>query len=168
MKFLAGLSLLQACLLLFLGAKTLGLETQTTELKEAVEEITARETFAARPGSDFAASNATPPADIIRLIMREELSAIAPFEGETGASRERAADASLPTTNPGVVFGEQARTEETAILRELDVFIGSGHMSEAEMAAMQMRIGRLPPTERRRAIAKMIKAIDGGKLDAQL
>ncbi len=164
MKLLVALSIAQTVLLGILGIHALTMDARTRKIEETAAKLTIATEAMRANGSRAATANAIGDlaGEDIRQIIREELAAAAPTEGG-GAAPARSG-----SLNPGVVTGEAASIEAEALHRELDDFLRRGRMSEGEMAALQIKIGRLPPDERRRAMGKLIKAIDSGKLDAQL
>jgi hypothetical protein len=162
MRLLIALSIAQTALLGVLGVHALTMDARTREIAETAARLTAATDAmrASGAGAPTAYSADNFLTEDIRQIIREELAAAAPTGG--GAPTPSA------SLNPGVVPVGAVPAETQAVHRALDDFIHRGRMTEGEMAAMQKQIGRLPPAERRRAMGKLIKAIEAGTLDAQL
>lgn len=118
----------------------------------------AQRSFAALTTGSGAASR-----DDVRAIVHEEIEALAKRIAAQQSQTRADADHSSPVAN-----SRETAALNAAVSRELSNFISSGRASPAEMAALQQKIARLPPSDREKALNQLTKAINEGRLDARL
>lgn len=161
-RLLVGFATLQTLALIFLSFRVFALESETRSAADAAARAA---NFAQmRAGAPAAQSGIVAALDdnMLRRIIREELEAHAPAAANAAPT--------APAPAPYGAYKTAAETEQAAsqIRNEIDAYISRGKMTEADMATVQMKIALLPQAEQRRAMARIVNAINAGKLDAQL
>lgn len=163
MRTLLALSVFQALLLALIGLRVLAVDSRTDELSEKIASISAG---APAPGPSRTAAfseapaQAGPGADEIRQIIREEIAALSPQDGEPAPAR-RAEPAPRNYSSADVQFMKEQ------IRQDIADYSRQGSMGEAEMADLQLKIARLPPDERKEMMSQLVRAVNSGELDAR-
>jgi hypothetical protein len=115
------------------------------------------------PGPALAAGSAPadcrcPDAEQLRAIVVEELAAWSDAESRPAREIEPPATAPLPA--------DPARFAQ--VQEEIERHIKVGVISDADMSRLQENIARLDPPARKRALGKLIKAMNAGLLEGRL
>lgn len=169
MKWLMGLSAVQAFLLVVLGLRVMAIDARTAELAEAsLAAQQAPENDGVREGSHWtwpssADSGAGITADEIRGIFREELAALEEKAGAKSAAYAPRRDLPTPRATP-----EEIRRLQASYDQDLSYYRSRGSINDREMADLQMKIAQLPQAERRAALSELAKAMTNGEIDGRM
>jgi len=164
-KLLIALAMMQTLVLFFLCVRVLEIDTQTDEL--AADFAYARATASS---AEVVSSGAIPQGAVgptlaqIKAVMREEVQKIASEAKvvEVTAERQAATQVQLSRTP------DEIRNIKSEIGVELKTYISAGTASEGEMASIQRKIAKLPPSEQGEMLGRLIGAMNDGRLDARL
>ena len=120
----------------------------------------------ASPGMTSAVVGALDKNDI-RMIVRSELIAVM---DRLDTLENVQLSASAPTTNaPRIELSEEEAAQR---LNEFNTTfnnaVASGAVSAAQIADIEQKIARLPPSERKRALSMLSRALTDGSIDAPL
>lgn len=161
-KWLIGLSIIQTFAIAFLAARIIELDSR---LKNAEAAGFARGAVAAAPtyvvepqipadAIIAEASPASPDAELLRRIIREEFAALR-LDATSGASPAVIID---PPPNPRLA---------DAARRDLDSFIGRGRIEPKEFDMYLDKIAELPAEERAKALRALTKAMNDGRIEGR-
>lgn len=159
MRILITLSIAQTLLLALLGLRVMALNAKVDTVSDTSLDVLAT-TARAAPASGGALAPLTyasdgPGADEIRQIIREEIASLPAARAVAGpAERPRPA--------------KPAPYARAQVERELDAFIARGVIGPADMAGLQVKIARLPESERSAMLSKLAKALSAGDVDGEL
>ncbi|WDI31458.1 hypothetical protein PUV54_16020 [Hyphococcus flavus] len=160
-KAILGLLGLQTVLLLVLTFRIADLERIDSTTRAYAEERTLplqnNDRAAARPQSVGLS------AEEIREIVRSEM-ALAVSEITVAQSSNSAA---TPQRQP-LIDERQIELMRASVEADLNAMRATGRSTPSEMAALQSKIAKLPPRERKAALDRLTKAINDGYIDAQL
>ena len=167
-KFLIAVATMQTLVMFFLCVRVLEIDTQTDELAADFAYARAAASSAemvpsAAPVQQGAASSG-PTLSQIRAVMREEAEKIASEAKviEVTAERQAATEIQLSRTP------DEIRNIKSDIGAELATYVNAGGANEGQLASIQSKIAKLPPSEQGKMLSKMIGAMNDGRLDAQL
>jgi hypothetical protein len=98
--------------------------------------------------------------ETLRRIIREELSARL-------ATSPGSADTSGSAAAPDPSHSADNSRQLAAVSEQLDQHIAAGSISDADMAALQMEIGKLDKNGQRHVLSKLMKALNSGALQGR-
>jgi len=163
MKFLIALTIAQTAFLGFLGVRVLEIDASVTASAATVSSAQMSEK---RNGLSPSAPVIVkgPNAEEIREIIRQELAAL---------SIDALAVAKQPSQPHASKVREDARSAadsarlQASLQQDLDYHIGRGRMQSSDLAALELKMARLPARERTQALRRLAKAMNSGDLEAQ-
>ena len=172
MRYLIGLSIVQAFALLFFGVRVMEVDARTDKIAALVQTSAAPTKLTAMGASNPYERDSTtiqggPSLDDIRLVVREELSAI--NESRPASAQRTAPGQSVQTasTEAGALSPAESVFLKEETLRDIDSYVALGAISPAEMANLQIKIARLPPSDRREMLTRLTKAMNSGDLQGE-
>ena len=165
MKYLAALIVAQTTIIVAFAFQMSALKAELGALalsaNTALQETTAH--FSAsneqKPVSSPKQTNLALNGDQIRLIIRDEIK-----QSMQPATR---ANETAPQAQSAQQLATQARARQE-FEQSFNQFVALGEIDAPEMAALQMKIARLPPQDRTRALTRLTKAMNAGDLKGAL
>ncbi|MGB0513426.1 MAG: hypothetical protein ACPGJE_01145 [Wenzhouxiangellaceae bacterium] len=106
----------------------------------------------------------------LRKTIRSELHRfVESMETDPREGRPTPLPATTDETNPtNLQHIEDQRIQHRIVAEELDHLIQQGQITDIEMAALQLEIGKLTPEGRIAAMRRLVSALNSGKLKGQL
>ena len=166
MKILIGLSIVQTILLAIIGLRVMSVDARmdaVTDTSLDVLSATSQLKNLGRSENAQAQISGLTTADL-RLIIQEELANSS--EQTTVATDQRDAQDGT-TTKPPKDNDENLYALKADVQQELDYFIGRGDINQTEMANLQIKIAKLPPSERGEMLSRLTKTLSSGQIDGK-
>ena len=168
MRALIALSIVQTVLLGLIGLRVLSVDARMNTVTDTSLDVltaTARLNQSGdRSSGSLQTAQSSLTADDVRWIIQEELAAFADQTPDT--SQPRAAQNNSNSAR-AVENGENRYGLKADVQQELDYFIGRGNINQNEMANLQIKIARLPPSERGEMLSRLTKSLSAGEIDGQ-
>jgi len=161
MKILTALSVIQICAILVLYTKLAGIddESHLAAVKSQPAQVSGT-TTAARTRHDSVDSNSVVSEELLRRIVREELSA--QLGGQVAVTQ---ADSSRQAT---LIDSADNQSRRDQVARLIEYHSSVGTVSAADMQSIQSEIAKLDPASRTEMLRALNAAINSGRLEGRL
>lgn len=166
MKILIGLSIVQTLLLAIIGMRVLSMDARMDTVTDTSLDVLSATSQLKNAGPVEIAqtSAASLTSEDVRWIIQEELASFA--EQHPVAAGQRMAQ-NKTTRQKALENGEPLYALKADVQQELDYFIGRGDITQSEMTKLQIKIAKLPPSERGEMLSRLTKSLSAGEIDGQ-
>ncbi len=172
MKILIGLSIIQTILLAVIGLRIISMDARINTVSDTSLDVLSTTTQLKNAGqlnnTGMAGSPATTTATLsaadVRWIIKEELAA---FGDQQPTATGQTTTQDNSTRQRAIENGENLYTLKADVQQDLDFYIGRGDITQNEMAQLQIKIAKLPPSERGEMLSRLTKSLSSGQIDGR-